>query len=148
MKKAMIIGASVILAVGGAYLAIGAAGGGPVIPEAKDIIVTGKLSCTSCTLANPGVPCSPGCCAACVKAGDPPLLADALGNMYILVSGENQVTLMTPERIGMMGGQVTVSGLLVRRSGIQTIYVNSMESAEPKTVSITGVLSCTFCLRH
>jgi hypothetical protein len=34
--------------------------------------------------------------------------------------------LMTPERIQMMGGQVTVKGLLVARNGIQAIYVDSM----------------------
>ncbi len=59
--------------------------------------------------------------------GDPPSLTDAVGNMYILLTGEKGMTLMTPERIQMMGGQVTVKGLLVSRNGVQAIYVDSMQ---------------------
>ena len=39
---------------------------------------------------------------------------------------------MNPERIKMMGGQVTVKGMLVKGKGIQAIYVDSMEKVEAK----------------
>ena len=59
--------------------------------------------------------------------GDPPSLTDAQGSLYILLTGEKGTTLMTPERIQMMGGQVTVKGLLVTRNGVQAIYVDSIQ---------------------
>jgi hypothetical protein len=68
----------------------------------------------------------------CVKAGDPPMLTDADGNMYLLISGEQAVPFMNPERMKMLGGQVTVKGLLVKGKGVQAIYVDSMEKVEAK----------------
>ncbi len=127
MKKAAIVAACILLAAGSIYLVFRASGAQPGAAEAKDVTITGKLSCTFCTLANPDKPCTPGCCADCVKMGDPPSLTDAVGNMYILLTGEKGMTLMTPERIQMMGGQVTVKGLLVSRNGVQAIYVDSMQ---------------------
>jgi len=145
MKKKAIIAACILLAVGGTFLIMGAAGGGQPMAQGKEVTLTGKLSCTFCTMAHPDKPCPPGCCANCVKAGDPPSLTDALGNMYILLTGEMATPLMTPERIAMLGSQATVKGLLVKRDGIQAIYVQSMEKVESKQVSIQGRLSCTFC---
>ena len=39
---------------------------------------------------------------------------------------------MNPERMKMLGGQVTVKGMLVKGKGIQAIYVDSMEKVEAK----------------
>jgi hypothetical protein len=55
------------------------------------------------------------------------LLTDAKGNQYVLVSGEQETTLMTPERAAMIGSQVTVKGVMVKGKGVQAIYVESME---------------------
>ena len=126
MKKATIVATCILLAAGSIYLVLSVSAAQPGAATAKDVTITGKLSCTFCALANPDKPCTPGCCADCVKMGDPPSLTDALGNMYILLTGEKGTTLMTPERIQMMGGQVTVKGLLVTRNGIQAVYVDSM----------------------
>lgn len=117
----------IVLAVGGIGLVIGATRAGSGIGRAREVSVTGKLSCTFCTLAHPDTPCTPECCMNCVKAGDPPSLMDAQGNMYLLLNGEQGVPLMTPARLQMMGGQVNVQGLLVNRGGIQAIYVDSMQ---------------------
>ena len=95
--------------------------------EAKQVTIAGKLSCTFCTLAHPDKPCTPECCTACVKAGDPPSVTDAKGNIYILLTGEQGSPLMTPARLAMMGGQVNVKGMLVNRNGIQAIYVDSIQ---------------------
>ena len=60
------------------------------------------------------------------------MLTDAEGNMYLLLTGKMGETLMTPERTKMLGGQVTVKGMLVKGKGIQAIYVDSMEKVEAK----------------
>jgi|GEM_PF-1062841 len=135
----------IVLAVGGIGLVIGATRAGSGMGRAREVSVTGKLSCTFCTLAHPEKPCTPECCVNCVKAGDPPSLTDAQGNLFVLLTGEKETKLMTPARLEMMGGQVTVKGMLVNQRGLQAIYVDSMEKAEPRQVNIAGRLSCTFC---
>jgi hypothetical protein len=100
--------------------------------KGTEISVTGTVTCTFCKLSNPDKPCAPGCCERCIKAGDPPLLTDAEGNQYILLSGEKGVPLMTPERNKMLGGMVTVKGVLVKGKGVQAIYVDKMEKATKK----------------
>ena len=98
----------------------------------KQVTITGQFSCTSCKLADPKNSCSGDCCRACIKAGDPPLLTDEKGQMYILLSGipENglaQQQLMNPKTMMMLGGKVTVTGLLVKGTGIQAIYVKNIK---------------------
>jgi hypothetical protein len=97
--------------------------------KGEQVTVTGQLSCTFCTLAHPDKPCPPGCCATCVKAGDPVSLTDAEGNLYILLTSEQGVALMTPERTAMLGSKVVVKGLLVKAKGIQAVYVDSIAKA-------------------
>jgi len=102
------------------------------IASGKEVTMTGHLSCTFCKLSHPNMNCKPDCCMGCVKAGDPPMLTDAEGDMYILLTNEHEVPLMTPERMKMLGGEVTVKGMLVKGKGIQAIYVSSMEKVEAK----------------
>jgi hypothetical protein len=96
--------------------------------QGKEVSITGKVTCTFCNLSHPGKTCEPGCCERCIKAGDPPLLTDADGNQYILLTGEHEVPLMTPERYKMLGGAVNVNGVMVKGKGIQAIYVDKMEA--------------------
>jgi hypothetical protein len=98
--------------------------------KGEKISLTGQLSCTFCSLAHPDQPCKKDCCAGCIKAGDPALLTDAAGNMYILLGSEIKKPVMTPERMEMAGGKVSVKGLLVKGKGVQAIFVDSMEKAE------------------
>lgn len=146
MKRKLTIAMCMVLAAGSACFVIGAAGTGDEPGEARQVAIGGRLSCTFCALANPDRLCPPGCCAECVNAGDPPLLTDAEGNMYLLLASEKEMTLMTPARMILMGSQVNVTGLLVKRNGIQAIYVETLEAAQAMKVSITGKLSCAFCL--
>jgi hypothetical protein len=104
---------------------------GPAV-KGKEITVAGQLTCTFCKLANPDKTCPPGCCENCVKAGDPPLLTADDGNQYILLTGEHEVPLMTPERYKMMGGRVKIHGVMVKGKGVQVIYVDKMEKL-PRT---------------
>ncbi len=112
--------------------------------KGEQVTLSGQFSCTFCTLAHPEKACTKDCCAKCVKAGDPPSLTEAEGNKYLLLTGEQGIALMTPARAEMLGGQVTVKGLLVKGKGLQAIYVDSLEKADAK-VAITGRLACTFC---
>lgn len=143
MQRKMIIATMLLLVAGGTYFVFAAPEEGKV--EGKEASVTGKLSCTFCKFAHPDKTCTPDCCVNCVKAGDPPLLTDAQGNMFILLTGEKEVPLMTSERMKMLGGEVTVKGVQVKRNGIQAIYVDSIEKAEAQQVNHVGKLSCTFC---
>jgi hypothetical protein len=98
-------------------------------PKGNDITVTGQMSCTNCKLAQPGKSCPKGCCEMCVKAGDPVMLTDAKGNMYILLKSGMGESLMNEERMKLLGSQVTVKGVLVKGKGVQGIYVDTMEKA-------------------
>ena len=95
----------------------------------KEVMITGDFSCTSCKLSHPETPCAGDCCKICIKAGDPALLTAEDGQMYILLSGEKQESMMTPEIEMMLGGKVKVTGMLVKGMGIQVIYVKEIKKA-------------------
>jgi hypothetical protein len=136
MKRIVTLAAVCLLIAGTAYFAAAAEQEKPKTDKAatsgKQVTMMGNLSCTFCKLAHPDMTCKPDCCMNCVKAGDPPMLTGADGNMYLLINGEQGVPLMNPERMKMMGGQVAVKGMLVKGKGIQAIYVDSMEKVEAK----------------
>jgi hypothetical protein len=96
--------------------------------KGKEVSITGKITCTFCKLAHPDKTCEQGCCERCIKAGDPPLLTAEDGNQYILLTGEHEVPLMTPERFKMLGHAVSVKGMMVTGKGVQAIYVDAMET--------------------
>ena len=98
-------------------------------PKGQEVTITGKVVCAFCNLPAPGK-CSKECCQACVKSGSPALLEDAQGNLYILLSGEHEKPVMTPEKMDLMTEKVTVKGILVKRGGLQGIYVKGMEKAK------------------
>lgn len=95
--------------------------------KGEDVTVTGKLTCMSCALTNPDNPCGKGCCEKCIKAGDPAMLTDANGNRYVLLTGKHMENLMNPERYAMLGGEVTVKGVMVNDKGVQAIFADEIE---------------------
>ena len=97
---------------------------GKAAPKGKEVTMTGKISCTFCNLPAPGN-CSKECCLTCIKSGDPVLFTDAKGNLYILLSDEKAKPLMTPERMDLVQENIKIEGILVKRGGIQGIYVKS-----------------------
>lgn len=98
-------------------------------PKGQEVTITGKITCTFCNLPASGK-CSKECCMNCIKSGDPTLLEDAEGNLYILLSGEHEKPLMTPERMNLLTEKVTVKGILMKRGGVQGIYVKEMGKAQ------------------
>lgn len=127
MKRTMLLSMLISVVVLGMTLTVLSAKAKSGSTRGQEVTLTGKLTCTFCTLSHPGQACPKGCCADCIKAGDPPLFTDAKGNMYLLTTNEKQTPLMTKERLAMAGGKVTVKGLLVKGKGIQAIFVDSMK---------------------
>jgi hypothetical protein len=126
MKRVMLLWVMVLFVSAGMTATAFAAGDKGMTIKGKEVSITGQLTCTFCKLQHKT--CEEGCCERCVKAGDPPLLTDSRGNQYILLTGEHEVPLMTPERYKMLGGKVTVKGVMVKGKGVQVIYVESMEA--------------------
>ena len=125
MKKAMAIFVAVALLGALAWAAESTA------KKGEDVSMSGMLSCASCKIA--GHTCPKGCCQSCVKAGDPALLEDEKsGELFLMLSGDMGKSAMTPERMDMLGGKVTVKGILVKEKGLQGIYVKSMEKMAEK----------------
>ena len=99
------------------------------VPKGKDVTITGVISCTFCNLPAVGK-CSKECCQGCIKSGDPVLLTDAKGSLYILLSGEKMKPLMTADKLDLLQEKVSITGILVQRGGLQGIYVKKMEKAK------------------
>jgi hypothetical protein len=126
MKRITLSLALMLAVVAGTALTVMAAKEDISGGKGKEVTLTGRLSCTFCTFAHSGKQCNKGCCMECIKAGDPPLLKDEKGNMYILLGNEIKKPLMTPERMEMAGEEVTIKGLLVKGKGVQAIFVESI----------------------
>ena len=122
MKRALLVLMAVLLLASICW-AQGAA------PKGEEVTITGKMTCTFCNLPAPGT-CSKECCQACFKSGDPALLEDAKGSLYILLSGQHEKPLMTPDKMDLMTEKVTVKGMLMKRGGVQGIYVKEMAKAK------------------
>lgn len=122
MKKAALVIIAVLLLATTCF----AQGAGP---KGKDVTITGLMTCTFCNLPGGGK-CTKECCQSCIKAGDPVLLADAKGKLYILLTGEMGKPLMTPERMDLLESKVAVTGIMVKRGGIEAIYVKKMEKVK------------------
>lgn len=96
--------------------------------KSRDVTLTGQMSCTFCTLPS-GQLCSKECCTNCLRSGDPVLFTDTKGHLYLLVSGEKQQPLLTPDRMNLISERINVTGTMVQRDGIKAIYVRSMQRA-------------------
>lgn len=122
MKKAVLVIMAIFLLTATCWAQMAA-------PKGQDVTITGLMSCTFCNLPGGGK-CTKECCQNCIKAGDPVLLTDAKGELYILLTGEQMKPLMTPDRMDLLESQVTVTGIMVKRGGIQGIYVKKLEKAK------------------
>lgn len=112
-----------------AVLLLGSISWAQDVPKGKDVTITGVISCTFCNLPAVGK-CSKECCQGCIKSGDPVLLTDAKGSLYILLSGEKMKPLMTADKLDLLQEKVNITGILVQRDGLQGIYVKKMEKAK------------------
>ncbi|HZR23791.1 MAG TPA: hypothetical protein VFA59_09405 [Vicinamibacterales bacterium] len=71
-------------------------------------------------------PSKKACATACAKAGNPIGVLDAKGNLYVAAGLQDH----QPARdllINRMSDQVTVSGTVVRKGGVQMIYIDAVK---------------------
>jgi len=71
-------------------------------------------------------PSKKACATACAKAGNPIGVLDAKGNLYVAAGLQDH----QPARdllIAKMSDQVTVSGTVVKKGGVQMIYIDSVK---------------------
>ncbi len=66
------------------------------------------------------------CATACAKAGNPIGILDTSGNLYIAAGLKDHQPAQTM-LIGKMSDEVTVTGTLVKKGGVQMIYVDSVK---------------------
>ncbi len=98
-------------------------------PKGQDVTMTGVMSCTFCNL--PGWrQVHQGMLPELRESGRSGPLDRCQGQLYILLTGEQMKPLMTPERMDMLQSKVTVTGIVVKRGGLQAIYVKKMEKAK------------------
>jgi hypothetical protein len=127
MKRLVLVIMAVLLLVGTCWAQMPV--GAPSKAAGPEVTITGMLSCTFCSLPAAGT-CTKECCQACIKSGDPVLLTDAKGDLYVLLTGEHEKPLMTPDRMNLVTEKVKVTGIVVKRGGLQGIYVKKMEKAQ------------------
>ena len=66
------------------------------------------------------------CATACAKAGNPIAVLDANGHLYV-AAGLKDHQPAQEVLISRMSEQVTVSGTLVKKGGVQMIYIDSVK---------------------
>jgi hypothetical protein len=95
-------------------------------PKGERVTVTGEALDLWCYVeAGDRGPAKRQCATMCAKAGNPIALLDAQGNIYLtasLKSHQSAQALLADK----MNEEVTVAGTLVRKNGIQMIYIDTI----------------------
>jgi hypothetical protein len=65
------------------------------------------------------------CATACAKAGNPIAILDAKGNVYVAAGLKDHQSAQSL-LLNRMSDQVTVAGTLVKKGGVQMIYIDSV----------------------
>jgi hypothetical protein len=71
-------------------------------------------------------PAKKECATACAKAGNPIGILDAKGNLYLAAGLKDHQPAQTL-LAGKMNEEVTVTGTLIKKGGVQMIYVDSVK---------------------
>jgi hypothetical protein len=96
-------------------------------PKGERVTVTGEVVDMWCYLeGGDRGPAKKQCATMCAKAGNPIGLLDAKGNLYV-TAGLKDHQAAQPLLLDKMSEQVTVSGTLVKKGGVQMIYVESVK---------------------
>jgi hypothetical protein len=96
-------------------------------PKGQPATITGEVVDLWCYLeGGDRGPAKKQCATVCAKAGNPIGLLDAKGNLYVTAGLKDhqpaQVLLLDK-----MSEEVTVSGTLVKKGGLQMIYIDSVK---------------------
>src|SRR5437773_11234842 len=71
-------------------------------------------------------PAKKDCATACAKAGNPIGVLDAKGNLYVAAGLKDHQPAQSM-LLSRMSDQVTVTGTLVKKGGVQMIYIESVK---------------------
>jgi hypothetical protein len=122
--KYLVIGVLACAAIGAVFL------GGVCVfaePKGETITVKGEIVDLWCFLDHGGRgPDHKDCAVACAKAGNPVGIATDKDEVYLLMGGEKH----QPGRdvvIEKMAQTVTVTGTLVKKGGLQAIYIKELK---------------------
>ena len=84
------------------------------------------MTCGATSKEETADPQTKACATACAKAGNPIGLLDAKGNLYVTAGLEEHQPARTL-LLDKMGEDVTVRGTLVKKGGVQMIYIDSVK---------------------
>lgn len=100
---------------------------GLAAPKGKRVTVKGEVVDLWCYLeAGDRGQAKKACATACAKAGNPIAILDEKGGLY-LTAGLRSHQAATDLFIDKMSEAVTVSGVLVKKGGMQMIYVDTVK---------------------
>ena len=96
-------------------------------PKGQEVTIQGELVDLWCYMASGARGAEHKACAvACAKAGNPIGIVDAEGNVYLCMGGKDK----DPARemlIEKMADTVTVTGIVVKKGGMQAVFISSLK---------------------
>jgi len=120
MRRTFVAVSVLALLIGGARLS-------SAQPKGERATIKGEVVDLWCYLeGGDRGPAKKDCATACAKAGNPIGVLDAKGNLYVTAGLKDHQPAQTL-LLGKMSQEVTVSGTLVRKGGVQMIYVDAVK---------------------
>src|SRR5947209_4623131 len=96
-------------------------------PKGERITVKGEVVDLWCYLeGGDRGPAKKDCATACAKAGNPIGVLDAKGNLYVAAGLKDHQPAQSV-LLAKMSDQVTVAGTVVKKGGVQMIYIDSVK---------------------
>ena len=96
-------------------------------PKGERVTVKGEVVDMWCYLeGGDRGPAKRDCATACAKAGNPIGIVDTKGNLFV-AGGLKDHQPAQALLIGKMNSDVTVSGTLVKKGGVQMIYIDAVQ---------------------
>ena len=102
---------------------------GPLVaqPKGERATIKGEVVDMWCYLeGGDRGPAKKDCATACAKGGNPIGIFDAKGNLYVAAGLKDHQPAQTL-LLGKMSDEVTVTGTMVKKGGVQMIYVESVK---------------------
>jgi hypothetical protein len=95
-------------------------------PAAQDMTITGEVVDLSCYMESGARGADHKACAvACMEAGNAVGIVDANGSVYLAMGTEKKPAKDVLK--GRMAATVTVTGKLIKKGGLQAIYITSVK---------------------
>jgi len=96
-------------------------------PKGDRMTVTGEVVDLWCYLeGGDRGPAKKGCATACARAGNPIGILDSAGNLYVAAGLEDHQSAQAL-LLNRMSDEVTAAGTVVKKGGIQMIYIDTVK---------------------